>query len=102
MAISATVREWHEDEGWGVLDAPETPGGCWAHFGAAAVAGYATFHPGQAVTLEWEPADQDGYAYRATRLWPAGEAPVDRPVTGSGGAYRSTLTLSFDPPEPTP
>jgi CspA family cold shock protein len=103
MAISATVREWHEDEGWGVLDSAETPGGCWAHFGAAAVAGYATFEPGQAVTLEWEPADQDGYAYRATRLWPAGEAPADRSVSGSGGAYTSTLTLSFDPPpEPAP
>ena len=23
---------WHDDQGWGVLDSPDTPGGCWAHF----------------------------------------------------------------------
>ena len=26
------VRFWHDDEGWGVLDCPSTPGGCWTHF----------------------------------------------------------------------
>ena len=30
--VAAIVREWHADLGWGVLDSPETPGGCWAHF----------------------------------------------------------------------
>jgi CspA family cold shock protein len=29
---NATVREWHDDLGWGVLDSPETPSGCWTHF----------------------------------------------------------------------
>ncbi|MGI8701473.1 MAG: hypothetical protein ACR2JU_09765 [Nocardioidaceae bacterium] len=28
MTSRATVRTWHDDEGWGVLDLPETPGGC--------------------------------------------------------------------------
>lgn len=22
-----TVRTWHDEEGWGVIDSPETPGG---------------------------------------------------------------------------
>lgn len=26
--VTATVREWRDEEGWGVLDSPETPGGC--------------------------------------------------------------------------
>src|SRR5687767_5224347 len=32
--VRATVREWHNDLGWGVLDSPETPGGCWIHYSA--------------------------------------------------------------------
>ena len=27
-----TVRVWHTEEGWGVIDCPDTPGGCWVHF----------------------------------------------------------------------
>ena len=60
MAVEAIVRQWHPDEGWGVLDSPQTPGGCWAHFGAVAVDGYPELIPGQAVTLEWEAFGQDG------------------------------------------
>lgn len=25
--VTATVRDWNDEEGWGVLDSPETPGG---------------------------------------------------------------------------
>jgi cold shock CspA family protein len=32
MASVGIVRFWHRDEGWGVIDSPDTPGGCWAHF----------------------------------------------------------------------
>ena len=103
MAVIGTVREWNEDEGWGVLDSPQTPGGCWAHFSHAAVAGYAAFTAGQAVLLEWEEPGQDGWPYRAVRFWPHGEQPVDRyadAAGGTGGAYHSTLTLTFDEPDP--
>lgn len=73
---NATVREWHEDLGWGVLDAPETPGGCWTHFSVietphlgfvsgAEVAGYKSLSPGEVVELEWETPGQDGFEYRA-------------------------------------
>jgi CspA family cold shock protein len=40
MVITAFVREWHDDEGWGVLDSTETPGGCWAHRSNATVRGH--------------------------------------------------------------
>jgi len=32
MGSTGTVRFWHRDEGFGVNDSPDTPGGCWAHF----------------------------------------------------------------------
>ncbi|MFF5296034.1 hypothetical protein [Paractinoplanes globisporus] len=101
MAVKGVVREWHDDEGWGVVDAPEVPGGCWASFAHVAVAGYRTLRPGQAVALEWEAADQDGYAHRALRVWPWDAEPVapEAPERG-GGAYSSNLTLNFDPPPP--
>jgi CspA family cold shock protein len=103
MAESATVREWNGDEGWGVIDSPSTPGGCWAHFSQAAVSGASDFVAGQAVLLEWESPGQDGYPYRAVRFWPAELEPFDRSTrSGSGGAYRSTLSLSFDDPTDPP
>ncbi|WP_250003271.1 cold shock domain-containing protein [Actinoplanes sp. M2I2] len=102
MADPGTIRSWNGDEGWGVIESARCPGGCWAHFSTAATAGEFAFSPGDPVLLEWEPADQDGYAYRAVRFWPADREPVDRSThSGTGAAYRSTLTLTFDPPEPT-
>src|SRR4051812_30956794 len=99
MVVTAKIREWHTDLGWGVIDSPETPGGCWAHFSAAAVSGYADFGSGEAVSLEWESPGQDGYSYRAVRFWPLGIDPVSRVTnTAPSRAYHSTLTLTFDDP----
>ncbi|WP_405870694.1 cold-shock protein [Streptomyces sp. NBC_00005] len=67
----ATVREWHEEKDWGVLDSGETPGGCWAHFSAVEMPGFRTLAVGQDVAVEWEAAEQDGYRYRAVRVVPA-------------------------------
>jgi CspA family cold shock protein len=69
----ATVREWYEAEGWGVLDSAETPGGCFAHYSNIAMSGYRTLRPGQSVQLAWEAPGfrQDGYDYRATEVVPA-------------------------------
>jgi CspA family cold shock protein len=63
--VRGTVKEWHEDEGWGVLTSPEAPGEVWAHltmFGE----GYTAVHAGDAVQFEFIAMDQDGFAYRAT------------------------------------
>lgn len=96
MTIKALVREWHDDEGWGVLDAPEVPGGCWAGFGQVAVAGYRGLRAGQEVALVWERGPQDGFDFRAVQVWPWGGEPFADLPSG-GGAYSSVLTLTFDP-----
>jgi CspA family cold shock protein len=67
---TAIVREWRDEEGWGVLDSPETPGGCWVHFSHLDMTGYRGLDPGQAVLLDWEAPGQDGYGYRAVRVVP--------------------------------
>lgn len=66
---TGTVREWHAEEGWGVLDSPYTPGGCWVHFSAIDGSGFRALTIGSKVDLGWEPVtDQDGYRFRATRV----------------------------------
>ncbi|PWJ54567.1 Cold shock protein, CspA family [Quadrisphaera granulorum] len=97
---SGVVRVWHDEEGWGVIDAPQTPGGCWAHFSVVLVEGYASLTAGQCVELEWEAARQDGYDFRATSAWPAGHSPVERTAAtdAHGGAYSTSLMLTFDTP----
>ena len=72
VMVMATVREWREEEGWGVLDCAETPGGCWGHFSNIEMTGFRTLSPGQRVELEWEAPgfEQDGYEYRAVRIVP--------------------------------
>lgn len=79
--VQAVVREWNEDEGWGVIDSSETPGGCWAHFSAIAtpviessgdyvMREYAVVNAGDTVDLTWEQARQDGFNYRAVTVRP--------------------------------
>ncbi len=74
--VLATVREWHEDLGWGVLDSYETAGGCWTHYSAietpligrsgnVEMHEYKSLKPGEVVELEWEAPGQDGFSYRA-------------------------------------
>jgi CspA family cold shock protein len=70
--VRATVREWHDEEGWGVLDSAETPGGCWAWYAFIEADGFRALANGQQVMLEWEQPGfrQDGYDFRATRIVP--------------------------------
>jgi cold shock protein len=64
--VTGTVRFWHDELGWGVLDSDETPGGCWVHFSALRMPGYGTLSDGARVHFDWEAAEQDGYSFRAT------------------------------------
>ncbi|MFF2997605.1 cold-shock protein [Streptomyces sp. NPDC057950] len=64
----AEVRVWHEEEGWGVIDSEETPGGCWVHFSAIEMSGFHFLSAGDHVTLEWEAGEQDGFQFRAVRV----------------------------------
>ncbi len=75
--VAGTVRSWDDEQGWGVLDAPETPGGCWAHFSVVMMPGYRSLDAGEQVEFAYETPGQDGFDYRAVAVYPAG---------GDGGA----------------
>ncbi len=99
MSTRARVSEWHDEEGWGVVESAATPGGCWVHVSSVLVAGLETLDPGTEVELTFEAGGQDGYGYRAVEVWPVGATPVrtaDAARGGPSGAYSSTLRLTFD------
>jgi CspA family cold shock protein len=92
----ATVRFWLHDEGWGVLDSPTTPGGCWAHYSAIDIDGYRSLEAGQSTEFTYEGADQDGYDWRAVSIRPDGAGSSTHREAPATGAYRSTLDIQFD------
>ena len=77
-----TVRSWNDEEGWGVLDSPQTPGGCFAIFGAVEVAGFRKLTPGERVTFQYITFEADGYSYQATKV---------QPTTSGGGPAPATI-----------
>ena len=95
MTSQGEVRVWHTEEGWGVIDSADTPGGCWAHFSTVLVAGHRTLDVGALVKFTYQAAEQDGYSFRAVEVWPAGQTSVRAPrVSGPSAAYRSTLAFT--------
>jgi CspA family cold shock protein len=97
MVRLGVVRVYNVDEGWGVIDGPAVPGGCWVHFSAIAAEGYRPLASGQQVWFRAEAEAQDGFAYRAVKVWIGDTEPDDqrRDVVESD-AYHSTLDLTFD------
>ena len=95
MTSTGQVRSYDAEQGWGVIDGPDVPGGCWVHFSAVAAPGYRELATGQEVSFRAEPADQDGFAYRAVKVWTGDAEPADQP-SAVGDAYRSSLNLSYD------
>ncbi|BCY08972.1 hypothetical protein L3i22_040600 [Actinoplanes sp. L3-i22] len=77
VAGSGVVREFHVDEGWGVVDGPAIPGGCWVHFSAIAVGGFRQLTEGQHVWFRAEAAEQDGFNFRAVKVWTENVKPAD-------------------------
>jgi cold shock CspA family protein len=78
---SGTVRVWMTDEGWGVIDSPDLPGGCW--FDAGVIEGadaHEILRAGQPVEVEWTAPGPDGHACRAVRV----EARDDLQATPGG------------------
>jgi CspA family cold shock protein len=99
MPSIGSVRAFDADEGWGVIDGPDVPGGCWVHFSAIAMDGYRELAQGQPVSFRAEAATQAGFAYRAVKVWTGSVELPDHPLTkDSSNAYRSSLTLTFDLP----
>jgi len=66
-----TVRWYNAEEGWGVLDSEDTPGGCAVMFSNIEMEGFRFLTEGQRVTFQPERGPQDGYPYRAVRVVPA-------------------------------
>jgi cold shock protein len=75
MASTGLVRLFDADAGWGVIDGPDVPGGCWVHFSAIAATGYRQLSAGQRVSFRAEPANQDGFAFRAVKVWTGAVEP---------------------------
>lgn len=69
---AGVVTSFDADEGWGVIEAPEVPGGCFVHFSSIQMTGYRELEAGQRVRFTFEQLGflQDGYAYRAQAVWP--------------------------------
>jgi cold shock protein len=89
------VARFDPDEGWGVLAADETPGGCWFHFGA--VQDSFGVSAGQVVWFESAAVQQDGYEYVATAVWTKWEnVGTNREVAEDSRAYGSELRITYD------
>ena len=71
-AVAGVVRSFDADEGWGVVDAPDVPGGCFVHFATIEMPGYRQLREGQRVRFTFERPGylQDGCPYRALAVWP--------------------------------
>lgn len=95
MSTIGTVRVWYSEDGWGVIDSDETPGGCWTHCSNVAIPGFRSLRAGQQVELRWESRGQDGFDFRALQARPHGQPPHVTPVDTPGTAYTSTLTIRF-------
>jgi cold shock CspA family protein len=81
MATLATVRVWHDDQGWGIVESEDTPGGCWVHFSHIVSPRYRTLRPGSGLMLEMDGA-------RPGRLPVSGRAGVARPRSTHGQRAR--------------
>lgn len=71
----ATVREWREDEGWGVVTTDDVPEGVWLHITDVKADGFPFLKPGDRLEVKFEGPlsfDQDGYRHRATVARPLG------------------------------
>jgi cold shock protein len=75
MASTGIVRTFDPDVGWGVIDGPDVPGGCWVHFSAIAADGYRQLADGQPVSFIAEEVSQDGFAFRAVKVWTGDTEP---------------------------
>jgi cold shock protein len=108
--VRGEVVRWSSEEGWGVLRSDAVDGLAFAHFSMIRdLVGYRELTPGQRVWFRWERPGQDGCDVRAEDIWTKGPPFVTEPVPqGPPGAYRSTLTITWDddppdgPPPPPP
>jgi CspA family cold shock protein len=65
-----TVKFYKEDKGYGAIASPDLPDGfdAWVHFSAIEGDGYRSLEVGALVDFDYEPAQQDSFRFRATRV----------------------------------
>lgn len=52
--VTGSVRVWYAEQGWGVFDSAETPGGCWADAKEVMpMEQPLDLHPGSPVRFDW-------------------------------------------------
>lgn len=91
-ASRGRVRVRHQEEGWGVVDSPDTPGGCWVHFSDVVMNGYRSLEAGEDVGFDFEVAEQDGFRFRAVRVFLGSRSGAEgTPVRADTDAYGSVL-----------
>ncbi len=61
--VNGSVVEWRDEEGWGVLIAPDGTQ-VWCHFSQVQMDGYRSLRVGDTVTFDYETPGQDGYPAR--------------------------------------
>lgn len=69
-------RFWLDDDGWGIIDSPDTPGGCFAHFSTVDMTGYVALPAGQYVQFGAEPMEIEGVHWSATSVTPIDPRPT--------------------------
>ena len=52
--MAGVVRRFDADEGWGVIVAPDVPGGCFVYFSGIESSGYRELRAGQKVRFTYE------------------------------------------------
>ena len=69
MAIG-TVKFFKRENGWGAIASEELPTGkdAFAHFGVIEGDGFRELTAGERVEFDYEPAQQDSFEFRATRV----------------------------------
>jgi CspA family cold shock protein len=66
MSVVGSVKEWREEEGWGVLVSSNVDGTVFAHFSHIKAEGFRSLSEGERVEFEYETPGQDGCEHRAT------------------------------------
>ncbi|MFB4196350.1 cold-shock protein [Streptomyces carpaticus] len=96
------VSAWHREEGWGVIESDDTPGGTFTHFSVIDEPAH-QFHDlnvGEQVSFEWEAAAQDNFNFRASRvkrMTSPSSSHENRHVKARGEVgYQSSLEVNWD------
>ncbi|MGH9037427.1 MAG: cold-shock protein [Acidimicrobiia bacterium] len=67
--VAGRVKWFNAEKGIGAISCPETaPDDVWVHFSMIEGTGYRALAEGEAVEMEFEPARQDSFNYRALRV----------------------------------